>query len=405
MTPADDPPRWLCPRCRTRVVGHDAVRCRVDGWRLVRDRTGSRVGRFTLEGFLGVGANGSVWRAADEVGHPVAVKLLLPRVPAEAQRFDRGARLAQGLDHPHVARTFGVGRLTSEEGELLYLDMELLDGETLAARLTHQPRLSAEASARLVVQALHALEHVHARGIVHRDLKPSNLFLEREPADNVKILDFGIAKPTAPTGLTGRTEGSVVGPFLPDAPDEAVEAEAGGAGLEHEEVTGQHKICGTPEYMAPEQIVGARPDARSDLYALGVVLHKALTGQLPFRGRTRAELYQQHLQAAPPPLPPDVEAPPALAAVVARALAKAPDDRFPSARAMREALAAAVGLPSPRLAPTPDAERPPPLPARAVDPRVDALPPRTRSRRRALAIGFFVASAIALAAAVVMRLG
>lgn len=390
------PTAALCPRCRARVEDPHAIRCRLDGWRLVPDRSGTRVGRFSIEGFLGVGANGTVWRATDEVGHAVAVKLLHPRVPAEAQRFERGARLAQSLDHTHIARTFGLGRIADGGGELLYLDMELLDGETLAVRQSRQPRFSPGECARVADQVLHALEHVHARGIVHRDLKPSNLFIEREPEGHVKILDFGIAKLVGPLG---RTEGSVVGPFLPDDSPDVID--------ELDEVTGQHKICGTPEYMAPEQVLGARADVRSDLYGLGVILYKMFTGHLPFRGRTRVELYHQHLHVPPPALPAELGVPPALAAVVMRALAKSPDDRFPTARVMREAVAQAEGrrLPSPTPLPRllPGA---PTIGETTLDCAAPAVvaPPRPRSRRRAYAVAFFVASVLALATVVATKL-
>jgi len=375
------------------------MRCRLDGWRLVSDRAGSRLGRFTFESFLGVGANGTVWRATDDFGHAVAVKLLNPRVPAEAQRFERGARLAQALDHPHIARTFGLGRLADEGGDLLYLDMELLDGETLAVRQSREDHLPTLECVRIADQILQALEHFHARGIVHRDLKPSNIFLEREPEGHVKILDFGIAKVTSASGTFGLTEGSVVGPFAPE--DEARP--------ELDEVTGQHKICGTPEYMAPEQVVGARADVRSDLYAVGVILFKMLTGRLPFQGRTRHELYHQHLHVPPPDLSAaELGVPPALAQVVARALAKPLDGRFPDARAMREALAASIGR---ALPPTRAAQAPDPFAGASthddpIDLRLSAPPPRlrARSRRRTIAVAFFVASVVALATVVATHL-
>lgn len=355
----------LCPRCNAvfseaaRAELADTTRCPRDGWRLIVDRAGQRLGPFRVEAFLGVGGGGSsVWTASEEVAgrsehtRKVALKLM-PLVAAEGEaqevaRFERGAILAESLDHPHVATVYAHGRVRADEGELLWVTMALLQGDTLAGYATARKEISPREAVELVDQVLSALEVAHAAGIVHRDLKPANLHLThikapdgRELLPHVRVLDFGIAR------LTGGSALERFGPFFPDDDPVAPELE--------QEVTGQHRICGTPEYMAPEQILGAPPDPRSDLYAVGLILYRLIAGQLPFRGRTRYELYHRHLHEPPPPLAPSLKVPLPLEAVLHRALSKRAEDRFVDARSMRDHLREAVGLPTvprPRLFPT-----------------------------------------------------
>jgi serine/threonine-protein kinase len=169
------------------------------------------------------------------------------------------------------------------------------------------------------VQVLRALDHAHRRNVVHRDLKPGNLFLVESPdhegeGEVVKVLDFGIAKA-----------------FEDDASTDLLSSE----------VTHQRQLCGTPHYMAPEQITLGRVDARTDLYAMGVVLYRMLIGRLPFEAREAAQLFRAHLGEAPPSfheVNPNVEVPTAMEALVMRALSKAPEDRFQTAAEMRVAL-------------------------------------------------------------------
>jgi serine/threonine-protein kinase len=214
--------------------------------------------------------------------------------------------------------------------------MELLQGETLASRIGVASTMSARHAVLLADQILAALEHAHANEIVHRDLKPANLFLVREgaggaSADRVQILDFGIAR------LVGPTAAERFGPFFPDDDPIAPALES--------EVTGEHRICGTPEFMAPEQILGGEPDTRSDFYALGIILFRLVSGQLPFRARTRYEAYHRHLHEPPPSLAQRASVPIPFSLAVQRSLAKNVGERYPSASDMREALRASVGLP------------------------------------------------------------
>jgi serine/threonine-protein kinase len=202
--------------------------------------------------------------------------------------------------------------------------MELLEGVPLHQALKREGAMAPERVLRIAEQVLRALDHAHRKHIVHRDLKPGNLFLLSNHGDDedfVKVLDFGIAK---------AFEG-----------DDADDTDAGALSNLSSEVTHQRQVCGTPHYMAPEQVAMGRVDARTDLYSLGVVMYRMLMARLPFEGKETHELFRMHL-TEPPMLfrtaRPDLEIPPAIEAVVMRALAKDPDDRFGSAAEMRAAV-------------------------------------------------------------------
>jgi len=265
--------------------------------------------RYRLEATIGQGGMGIVHRAIDqELERAVAVKVLSESHDEPAlDRFLTEAKRTAALRHPRIIEVFDVGR----DGPDAFLVMELLEGETLAARLARGPIAAAEAVA-IGAQICDALAAAHGAGLVHRDLKPANVFLVRV-ADGelwVKLLDFGIAKRI--DGATARTD--------PNA------------------------IVGTLEYLSPEQIRGGALDGRADLYALGMTLYHMLTGVLPFTGDNIAALIHQHLSVAPTApreRAPDRAIPVALDAVVLKLLAKEPSARPPSARdAKRELLAA-----------------------------------------------------------------
>ena len=278
-------------------------------------------GRYRLEGELGAGGVGQVFRATHlRLGHSVAIKMLHETFVHSAQmrpRFLREAQALGALKHPHIVTLtdFGVA------GERPYIVMELLEGRSLRAELEHGPLPPARA-ARITRRILDALAFAHARGFVHRDLKPDNVFLLDLPNDDAfpKLLDFGFVKLTEETG-----------PTLP---------QGDAAALTRSGIT-----FGTPAYMSPEQASGAPADARSDLYALGVVLFEMLCGRRPFEG-TLPEIVRQHITA---PLPTFkargalARESPMLRAALERATAKEPRDRYPSAEAMREALDALGG--------------------------------------------------------------
>ncbi|WP_437486660.1 protein kinase [Sorangium sp. So ce1014] len=277
-------------------------------------------GRFELESVAGAGGMGDVYRARDrQDGEPVALKVLRSADPQLVARFQREARLLAELRHPAIARHVGHG--VSDQGQH-YLAMEWLDGEDLAARLARGP-LGVEEGLALVRRVAEALSLVHARGVIHRDLKPANLFLEGGRLDQVKILDFGIARDPAATG--GLTE-----PGVP---------------------------LGTPAYMAPEQVRGELDiDARADVYALGCILFECLTGQPPFWAEHAFAVFVKVLfEDAPPPSALRAEVPEVIDLLTARLMAKDRDGRPEDATAAASALAArsaehaAAELPAPAL--------------------------------------------------------
>jgi serine/threonine protein kinase len=272
-------------------------------------------GRFQLESPLGAGGMGEVWKARHVgLGVECAVKFLHPEAARKAgvrARFEREARAAAQLRSPHVVHIMDVG----EEGDRPYIAMELLAGEDLAQRLIRVGALQPREVAGLVTQIARGLQKVHAAGLVHRDLKPANIFLARdESEETVKLLDFGVVKQV-------------------DAQDAAR--------------TKTGSMLGTPHFMSPEQAQGAKEvDYRSDLWSLGVIAFRALTGRLPFDADTLAELLLKIVREAPP-LPSHV-APwvsPSFDAWFLKATAREPTHRFGSALEMAEALCAVLGQP------------------------------------------------------------
>ncbi len=306
---------WICARCRTRF-DHKVLRCPHDGKRVVEDLSGVTIaGRYELRELVGIGGmDGTVWKAWQTSTHrAVAVKLLPAGDDAANMRFDRGARIASNLNHPHITIVHDNGR--TEDGKL-FLVMELLEGQSLHRMLKDGAGLPLEVALHVADQTLRALEHAHKQRVAHRDLKPGNLFLVQKNDDPhfVKVLDFGIAK------------------YVAD--------DADGADLRHE-VTEERQICGTPHYMAPEQIMMGQVDGRTDLYALGVVLFRMITGRLPFESKEHHELFRMHLNQEPPrfsQVRPDLDVPGAVEDAVRTALAKLPEQRFADAAEMRRAL-------------------------------------------------------------------
>jgi serine/threonine protein kinase len=269
--------------------------------------------RYRLEAVIGVGGLGSVYRATHtKLQRPVAVKLLhetFGQSQIQRGRFAREAKALAALQHPNIVAVLDYG--VSEARP--YLVMELLEGETLSQRL-HEGPLPLESALQTVQQLLEALSFMHRAQLVHRDVKPSNVFLIRTPDghDRVKVLDFGLAKFTA-TPMVVNSD-----PTL----------------------TRDGAILGTPAYMSPEQATGEIVDARSDVYAVGVILFRMLSGRLPFEGDAIQQV-RSHLIAPVPPLKrpdPDPEIDTALEALIGRAMAKRREDRFSDAGQMLRAL-------------------------------------------------------------------
>ena len=235
---------------------------------------GATLGPFEILSLIGAGGMGEVYRARDtRLDRKVAVKVLAPELANDAEfraRFAREAKAISALNHPHICGLYDIGR----EHDTDYLVLELLEGETLAARL-ERGALPLGQVLRFGVEIADALEAAHRQGIVHRDLKPGNVMLT--PA-GTKLLDFGLAKHD--TGPAGQALS-----MLATAPGTA---------------TAQGTIIGTLQYMAPEQVQGAPADARTDIFALGALLYEMATGRRAFEATTQASLIAKILETEPP---------------------------------------------------------------------------------------------------------
>jgi serine/threonine-protein kinase len=267
-------------------------------------------GRWHLEEQLAAGGMGAVFRAVDASGTRVAIKVLHPELASQTElrrRFRRESSILAALDHPGIVRILDTG---TDERDRSYTVMELLDGETLQARIERGGPMSPQALAPIVAQVCDALAAVHEHGVVHGDLKPANVFLVVEgDAERATLVDFGLSKVH---------------------------------GLDRLTQTGE--VIGTPAYMAPELLTGdGGLDGRVDSYALGVILYEALSGTLPFTERNPGKLMFDVVMGKSVPLT-EVAAgvPDAVAAVVERAMATPRDARFGSPTALAEAYARAL---------------------------------------------------------------
>jgi eukaryotic-like serine/threonine-protein kinase len=262
-------------------------------------------GRYQVESEIGRGGNARIFLARDPEGRPVALKILHPEllVSVAADRFLREIKLASQLSHPHIARLLDSG----ERDWLIYYVMDFVDGQNLRERLDSSRQLSIAETLRIASDLLDALDHAHQQGIIHRDVKPANVVLS---AQGAILLDFGIARAVIASGTDQLTRSGIA--------------------------------VGTSTYMSPEQITAVTDiDHRSDLYSMGCVLYECLAGQAPFVHRNEAVVLQLHLtQPAPDVRTLRSDTPPELATAIAKALAKAPNDRWRSAAEMRETLAA-----------------------------------------------------------------
>ncbi len=276
-------------------------------------QAGIRLGPYEIVAPLGAGGMGEVWRARDtRLGRDVAIKVLPQHLAATDDaraRLDREARAISGLNHPHICTLYDVGH---QDG-IDFLVMELVDGETLAARLA-RGALPAPELLRLAIQIAEALDVAHRQGIVHRDLKPANVMLTRTGA---KLMDFGLARAAAPAAGSGSS--GVTG----DPSDSPTISRS---------LTAEGALIGTFAYMAPEQLEGQEADARSDLWALGCVLYEMATGRRAFEGRSQASLIGAVMNSEPPSLTAAAPlSPPALDRVVTACLAKERGDRIQTA--------------------------------------------------------------------------
>jgi len=275
---------------------------------------GSRLGPYEVVSAIGAGGMGEVYKARDtRLDRTVAIKVLPSSMGSDPEfraRFEREARAISQLQHPNICTLHDVGRHEDTE----YLVLEFLEGETLASRLERGP-LDPGTAVTLAIQIASALDAAHRAGIVHRDLKPGNVILVRGGSTSApptaKLLDFGLAKPTA--SVAGTTP-------LTEAPTRTTP------------ITTQGSILGTFQYMAPEQLEGREADARSDIWAFGCMLYECLTGRRAFEGRSQASLIGAILKDQPTPVSSVTPvARPMLDRVVATCLAKDPNDRWQSA--------------------------------------------------------------------------
>jgi serine/threonine protein kinase len=270
------------------------------------------LGRYTVQARLGDGGMGVVFRAIDEHGAFVAIKCLhgeIARSPNLVARFEREAQAQAMLAHPNIAALHAVG--VSDEGQMFFV-MEYVEGHDLATELEHG-RLAPRRAVAFIGQLLGALHHAHQFGLIHRDLKPENVLVARSAVgEQIKIIDFGLVK------MIGDALGSE----------------------ERARLTTTGVIFGTPEYMAPEQMLEQPVDPRTDLYAVGILLFELLTGRRPFESEDISVVWRAHLNA---PVPRLGEIDPALDhpdldAILQVLLAKRPEHRFETAFAARRAL-------------------------------------------------------------------
>jgi len=240
----------------------------------------TQVGRYELLGLIGAGGMGEVYRARDTtLDRIVALKLISEKLlldPLAIRRFQREARSASALNHPHICTVYDIGDWNGRP----FIAMEYLEGESLRRRLDKGP-LKLEELVRFAIDIADALEAAHAHEIVHRDIKPANLFITRQAS--VKILDFGLAKRTV-----AKVKSKVSGVDETEIADEGDLSHPGSVG-------------GTVNYMSPEQARGEELDARSDLFSFGLVLYEMATGKLAFGGETQATIFASLLTEQPRP--------------------------------------------------------------------------------------------------------
>jgi serine/threonine protein kinase len=297
---------------------------------------GSRVGGYLLERLVGVGGMAAVYQARDErLGRVVALKLLAGD-EAVRMRFVREARAVAAVDHPHIIPVYAAG----EADGMQFIAMRFVAGDTLGGIIRVHGALSPRRAAAFVSPVASALDAAHAAGLVHRDVKPGNILVDsrRGGPEHAYLTDFGIARAMLSAGTL-----TVAGQFL-----------------------------GTPDYAAPEQVDGQPVDGRADQYALACVAFELLSGAVPFKRELPIAVLYAHLSTPPPRLTatrPDL--PPAVDEVLARAMAKNPDDRYPTCADFADAFRDALGVdpydPS-RAAPTPT------LPMTAFEPQLPQVP-------------------------------
>ncbi|MCA1731430.1 MAG: protein kinase [Actinobacteria bacterium] len=285
----------------------------VGGGQALEASVGAVLGeRYRIQSTLGTGGMAVVYKAEDAIlGRCVALKTLHSRYAEDTSfrsRFKQEARVMASLDHENIVKVYDI----SQEDDVAFIVAEYVEGQDVGSVLkgTPEERLDERFTRGVVGQLLEALDYAHERGVVHRDIKPSNILITQE--GTVKVADFGIARL-----------------------------------VEEEEAGEPGEVIGSARYMSPEQLRGDETTSRSDLYSVGILLYHCLAGRPPFSGSTKSVAWQQAHKVPLPPSKLNEEIPPALEAVILKALAKDPEARYPSASAMLEDLRKSAALEDP----------------------------------------------------------
>jgi serine/threonine-protein kinase len=304
---------------------------------IVEIAAGTEIGGYRILNLLGQGGMGVVYLADNvSTGQRVALKLLTPDLARSSgfrERFVREANYASSMRHPNVIEVFDAG----EQDNVLYIAMQYVEGEDLKALLVREGRLDARRTVGILGQVASALDSAHSTGLMHRDIKPGNVMIAAGQPEHCYLTDFGLSKNPSSDSIA---------------------------------LTAQGEFVGTIDYTAPELVLGKKADARLDVYSLGCLFYECLAGEPPFPKERDVEVLYAHIQDPPPRVSavrPDVPA--ALDDVIIKAMAKKPEDRFPTCGAFMDAARTIVGEPAPAPAP------PPPPPVGVPVPPAAAAPP------------------------------
>ncbi len=283
---------------------------------------GRQLGAYQVQGTLGEGGMARVYKAYHpRLRREVAIKVIHAQVADRKDfqaRFEREAQVIASLEHANIVSIYDFG----EEGDLTYLVMQYIAGGTLREQLHNRQPLDFHRAVHYTIQMARALHHAHQHGVIHRDVKPQNMLLSGTDPTHLLLSDFGIAKLYYHNEIAGA---------LPEMLTQSA--------THNSSLTSVDQIIGTADYMAPEQVNAQPVDARTDVYALGIVLFQMLTGEVPFHSTTLQGLLFQQVYTPPPAVrEKNLYVPEVLAQITARAIAKAPADRFPSAEALALAL-------------------------------------------------------------------